>query len=359
MNQLPSGRIEYVDALRGFTMILVVFSHVIFFSYDAGNSLTTFNSAFITFRMPLFFFVSGFVLYKPTRIWRHSIKNFLLTKAKIQIIPALFFLVVFDLVFNHDIYRSLINPHKYGYWFTFTLFEYFVIYSLTMLLIEKIKNKWVEGIIWTIIVLLTLFFENITPALQNFVPKQVFGLLGTVRLIYFFFFLLGTIIRKNFESFVKITNNGYVIAALLFIFFTEVLFGNKIEAAVFPDGGLLKGLVVKLKFILIGICGVVIVFTFFRKNERSFTQNTRIGKWFQYAGRRTLDIYLLHYFLLPRHLGMVGEFFKNNVNPTLEFLVTVLLAIWIVILCLCISNIIRLSNTLAHYMFGVKIKKEI
>ena len=68
--QLPQKkkRIEYIDAMRGFTMILVVYSHIIFFGYN-DDSILSFNSFFVNFRMPLFLFISGWVLYKAGRVW--------------------------------------------------------------------------------------------------------------------------------------------------------------------------------------------------------------------------------------------------------------------------------------------------
>ena len=61
-------RIEYIDAMRGFTMILVVIAHVIFFSYQ-GIDVFNWGKFFKIFRMPLFFFISGYIMYKASRIW--------------------------------------------------------------------------------------------------------------------------------------------------------------------------------------------------------------------------------------------------------------------------------------------------
>ena len=59
----PKKRIGWIDALRGFTMILVVFSHVELFTFELDPPLFV-NEVFISFRMPLFFFISGFIGYK-------------------------------------------------------------------------------------------------------------------------------------------------------------------------------------------------------------------------------------------------------------------------------------------------------
>lgn len=59
-------RIGYIDAMRGFTMLLVVYSHILYFGYGPlfMEHRTTFNDVFTIIYMPLFFFISGFVLYR-------------------------------------------------------------------------------------------------------------------------------------------------------------------------------------------------------------------------------------------------------------------------------------------------------
>lgn len=57
-------RIRYIDALRGFTMLLVVFGHVMMFTFGIGGYNSVIGSFFLTFRMPMFFFISGYIAYK-------------------------------------------------------------------------------------------------------------------------------------------------------------------------------------------------------------------------------------------------------------------------------------------------------
>ena len=61
---MNNKRIGYIDALRGFTMLLVVFAHVELFCLDIHMEESLIGSIFITFRMPMFFFISGFIAYK-------------------------------------------------------------------------------------------------------------------------------------------------------------------------------------------------------------------------------------------------------------------------------------------------------
>lgn len=123
-------RIEYLDALRGFTMLLVIFSHVELFSFGLSPNFSILNTLFIQFRMPLFFFVSGFLAYNAKTIWTGS-TWLSATKKKllVQIVPTLIFGLLFTyLVSSESLYTFLAAPTKLGYWFTVSLLEMFLIY---------------------------------------------------------------------------------------------------------------------------------------------------------------------------------------------------------------------------------------
>ena len=63
------GRIEYIDAMRGFTMILVVLQHVASFCWHVYGNAPSVHEYLVQFRMPMFFFISGFVLFKAGVTW--------------------------------------------------------------------------------------------------------------------------------------------------------------------------------------------------------------------------------------------------------------------------------------------------
>ena len=65
----PTKRIEYIDALRGFTMILVVFQHVAAYCWMINGKGISIHDYLTQIRMPMFYFISGFVLFKATVVW--------------------------------------------------------------------------------------------------------------------------------------------------------------------------------------------------------------------------------------------------------------------------------------------------
>ena len=102
MNCEMTKRLSWLDALRGFTMILVVAYHVAQFAFHENEKTSASLSFLVLMRMPLFFFVSGFLAYKANFSW--TVPNALkLTwkKIKVQVIPTLVFLCLFVIFFSY------------------------------------------------------------------------------------------------------------------------------------------------------------------------------------------------------------------------------------------------------------------
>ena len=97
--------------MRGFTMLLVVSCHVtnICFNPDADELPFIFGNLFQQFRMPLFFFISGFVLYSAKRSWSTTeIVQFFKKKIPVQLLFPAFCMVVCMLVTNrHSIDETM------------------------------------------------------------------------------------------------------------------------------------------------------------------------------------------------------------------------------------------------------------
>ena len=209
MNQ----RIEYLDAMRGFTMILVVLSHVVFFGLD--NNSIAFNEFFCSFRMPLFFFISGFLFYKKERKWDfYTIKSFVTTKFLVQIIPTCVFLSLFIYVFDLFELRSL-GSYKLGYWFTLTLFEYFLLYIISALL-SHFFNK--TSLFLIVFIALTISFCSFwydnhhqgTGLLQNSsILELSLSAIGLINFKYYCFFVFGTFLKHFFNYYISFINNQY------------------------------------------------------------------------------------------------------------------------------------------------------
>ena len=340
-------RIEYIDAMRGFTMILVVLAHVIFFSYQ-GIDVFNWGKFFKIFRMPLFFFISGYIMYKASRIWSGEVTwDFLKKKFKVQIIPTIIFLSIFAYLYHLDFYGSIIHKAKGGYWFTLTLFVYFFIFSTISMLCSKLCGKNGERKSYIILLALSIgfiFFD--TKYVDDFAEKHHIAFICNIaQWRYFIFFVIGVLTRRYFDQITKLLDDSRFMTIVIAAFVGSLLLWYGKDCNMWWK---------KLEFFVWGLLGIIIVFSFFRKHEASFAKGTVLGNSLQYIGRRTLDIYLIHYFLVPRNLQALGHYFSENSNPTIELFVTLIIALIVIGLCLLVSNVIRLSPTLAYWLFGQK-----
>ena len=168
---------------------------------------------------------------------------------------------------------------------------------------------------------------------------------------FYLFFFLGTLVKRHFAVFIQWTNKLWLMALIVIGFVVIALQPHSDDAItqyfIFSIGGIL---------------GMTMVFTFFRYLYTSpllspyssiFHHPSSILK---FVGTRTLDIYLLHYFFLPRFLLSYSDQLQAYDSKLIEFSVVMLLAMVVVAICLLMSYIIRLSPFLGHYLFGVKCK---
>lgn len=345
---MENRRIEYIDAMRGFTMILVVLNHVAGFCLNIDGNTPSLNTYFYEFRMPLFFFISGFVLYKRDIQWNFVYSwKFLKKKFPVQIISTAVFFLASTYINRQYLVDNLWMDSKAGYWFTVVLFEYFVLYSLIRMttLLLRMTNWWKDAVI---LAFGLLFFVLTISSFTARVPidQSVLDLFCFKHFCYFAFFVIGTLFKKHFDGVQRIMDGKVLLLVCLALFFGLNVFR---EAVISVQYNLFR--------FLTAVTGIIIIFSFFRSRKELFSNQTKLGKGLCYIGRRTLDIYFLHYFFLPYNLSSVVTVFHDHPMPVLEFFVSFSLSLAIISVCLITSNILRLSPLLAKWLFGVKPSK--
>lgn len=347
MEQVKLNRIGYLDALRGMAMILVVYFHIA--AYGFGSYELGYNDIIELFRMPTFFFISGWLFYKAGRIWDwQTITGMIRKKFMVQIIPTVVFMLLYLVMFNLlDV--SSFGSDKKGYWFTVVLFEYFVIYIMAEALLNRKDSSQGEMRVMVVILILSLtafyYAKYYTRyATELGVWKDILGFFSFVKIRHIFFFWFGTFVRRHFDRFIHLTNNRYV-TAILIVLFTSII--------VWPTVLSVNG-IEYIAYLVAGLSGTIICFTFFRIHEQDFSQKTWYGRSLQLIGRRTLDIYLIHYFVLPYDLVQPEVWLQQYHNNTLFVPIALILALWVVIISLLISSLLRVSPLLTKYLFGIK-----
>ena len=121
---MNTKRIEYIDALRGFSMYLVVYAHIWTFGYHADNK-NSFDHILLNFFLVLFFFVSGFVAFKKDQEWSLSAIGKNLKKKAVQLlVPSVAFTTLLYATVYHHL-AAIQHIALAEYWFTVQLFIFF------------------------------------------------------------------------------------------------------------------------------------------------------------------------------------------------------------------------------------------
>lgn len=132
-------RIEWVDTAKGICILFVVLNHIML-KISCENPL---NDFLTSFRMPLYFFLSGvfFKAYSDFRI-------FIIKKINKQLIPFVFFYIVYSIIFvilfSYPIKTALtdfiFNQCQIIYgplWFLICLFEINILFYIIHTLVKK------------------------------------------------------------------------------------------------------------------------------------------------------------------------------------------------------------------------------
>jgi len=357
MTQAPKKvRLEWLDALRGFTMILVVANHVGAEAFEIPRGVSTSLQFLVLFRMPLFFFVSGFLAYKASQVWNLATFGQLVgKKLRVQIIPTVVFFLLSAMILTKDMWATIPEwlhiPTKGGFWFTLVLLYMFLIYYVFAYIESKLKVK-----SWIPITL--LFIVSLVCYETCYLPKYfswAFGWRGhpndfmnDTSLIqvfqYFPFFIYGNIVHRYWEQAQKVMDSHWfypiIVVVVIFAAMDTLKWHTlRMAWAIIP--------LTLARFILL-----TMVVMYFRNYQQYFTKFSVIGASLQYIGRRTLDIYLIHYLFLP-DLPTIGAFFdKYRHNFVLDTLSTVVIALLVIGFCIITSNILRVSPFFRKWLFG-------
>ncbi|MFK2645027.1 acyltransferase family protein [Bacteroides fragilis] len=87
-------------------MLLVVFGHVLTHCLRNYSEDSVVYCFFERFRMPMFFFISGYIAYKAAEHWDFSLfRTMLKKKAIVQLIPTFIFFSFWGIVYNNNLWE--------------------------------------------------------------------------------------------------------------------------------------------------------------------------------------------------------------------------------------------------------------
>lgn len=291
--------------------------------------------------MPLFFFISGFVGYKKE--YRQSFLMEVATKTQQLLLPTLVFFCLYEWLIADNWMEDLCHKSKGGYWFLIGLFYISCLYSAIHRLIirYKIRDK-LEDILMFCIGSSLICLPVVYGIVLQYGSHDLFSL---TKLSFFIFFALGATGRKYADSFVPFISKPWVSCCIIL---TSVL-----GYSIFEKYDLGHGYMGLIGSPIISIACVCLSMDFFRRYEESINN---VAPYLKKIGKRTLDIYVIHWLLLPYGMDEIGKYFATTNAHLLYFVVGVAIAAIVVATAYLIGSIIRLSPLLARWTLGTKNK---
>ena len=190
---MNTQRIFYIDALKAFAIVLVVMGHMSFvWTTDIHESLYT--TILSVFHMPLFMALSGYV---------SNVEKFQVGKKAKLLIPFFAFGMIWTIVNQLPFVGFFEHEAKYGYWFLYVLFMFFVF--LATIRATKRNLYWGMAIVEAILMGLHAMFHRTIPGM----------IMSTDHMFQLWpFFCLGIIMKRGLLS--QIYNHKVVSIALCF-----------------------------------------------------------------------------------------------------------------------------------------------
>ena len=277
------GRMQVFDAIRGLSMFLVVFGHVLG-CFGLGGYDSFLGSVITTFRMPMLFFICGFFAYRAVGTWTFELcRRVIGQKVRAQIICTLLFFALYDYAFGGNNPFGWIEHGFGGYWFTIVLFQMFVVYLL-LNVISRVVKRSIVNITMVAIAILCLYILILhRPDETN---RFWILLCGENFTKYFQFFVLGVFARKYFKGFCQLLSNdgfratmivGFVLCMCLW--YSDTLKHYDLIYRFIHD-------------ILIRYIGVMMVVSVVFAYKSYFEDQKFVPQTFRLMGRRSLDIYI-------------------------------------------------------------------
>lgn len=338
-------RIESIDALRGFAIFMVVFSHI---ATHISQMPSLLCDVCIRWRMPLFFFISGFLIHSlmiDANKLKAKVKN-RLTKQLYPTLVVFFMFVALSSYISETnltdcLYDALFAPMKYGYWFTISLVEVFISFAVLSYILVKyscpLRYKKVMIAIFCILLVVPVYLLEGDGLGHGVIGAFVdlFCMVRTLKLAFFFY--LGVLCGLYSELFIKIVSNKIFTLSSIAIF----VFCYLMEARFF--------------FVFSEIAGVFAVITIFVQIHNLIPDNKAIS-YLKTIGKLTLPIYLFHYFIivLLQNIPRVSESLKfASQYPIIEFMAFTMLAVIIIRCSLLIDKVLAIKPTIHKMIFNV------
>lgn len=315
---MEKRRLFYPDAMRGLAMYSVVLGHLSMFCFGLYSQAIVLQSiGFVLPGLSMFMLISGY-LTNPEKV---NIKK----RLKLLIPFVLFGLLYSYLCTDYDAISFITDRCKNGYWFLFEL----VIFNILVWLITKLKfNLWVSYGIVQVISLLLYFV-----LLRHTLFADIIGLYYWCTYMPFFF--VGILVRRiSVETLYK--RIKMVFCCSFFVILALLIIRNMAHGSYWPTH--IADLLISLP---VSICLFLLLYVAENKTKGHLFRGKRMLKGLgSHIGQYTLEIYVLHYFVMFLMSGLqsVGTFMKENDCLWLEITISPIIALVVCYICIAVAK---------------------
>jgi fucose 4-O-acetylase-like acetyltransferase len=286
-------------------------------------------SRFTYFNMPLFFYISGFLAYKPTDGLK-ELGNRIMNRGIALIVPYIVFSTLYLLFTNESNIVSNLIYGRSGYWFLYDLFVISFFFLIWESLIKKVENPMISVLLWFLPFVLLCWAKIVVGRSSN----GVWYSLLSNWVNYYRYYLIGYLCHKYSRLNDFLFNNELIAAGGLILFLLNwYLFEHHNMLLIF--GGT--------------VGAIVVVQRFFQKHIGNIGQ---AGKGLAKIGTMSLPVYVIHYFFIP-DVSEAMHNFLDCVNPFIWQLVfAVFLALPIIGCSMFVGKLIQSNKYLSIVLFG-------
>ena len=286
-------RLPYIDKLKALAMLLVVMGHTIYFSiWNENVHDDAVLNIICTFHVPLFFFLSGFVIRQP------AIGVKLLNKVRRFMVPMLVVGFINALLIGKVKDFFLTSGHN-GYWYLLTLTCFYLL--LSAFLFNRFR-KLIPSFL-TDIVIAVIFWLLLSKIFTLFDPQcEPLNLGGAFA--YWPYFIAGHLCRKyGVEKFITGKLWITVILLLSYLTFVVVCYNRLGNMSVFMEYAVA----------FVAITALLALFHHFDNSSTFFDRQLIL------IGNNTLHIYVFHYFFIR----FINLSFLQTASTAIELLVVI------------------------------------
>ena len=311
---MEKGRNVTWDYARGIAILMIVLYHLYGYSNRGSGSIPV--SICHTVQIPIFMYVSG--VLSVSSFERYELGRLLYNRAIRLCLPFISFMLIWMIINPTGFVTRVLDEFKGGYWFVLVLFEITLIAGLAKYIAEKTKTNRLLTILLAFVVM--TFYEY-------FIPRDnVVNRLLSINLVwhYFPFFILG-FYHSNLRKYLQLKLSAFYFFGFVALQYYFYMTGNSVAL---PFCNLLS---------------LLFLMSLFLNNIRP------LESLFSYLGIYSLQIYLIHYFLL----SLVIPYLPIVENRWLEFFYFMALTFTVIMIAVAISKFLMRSKLLAKFLFGI------